>query len=184
MSHGTLFLLSAAETGRLFGLDQQTLIGIGIQLFNAAFLAAALSFLLYQPVRNFMRNRTEKIAAQLANAETDMAEAARLKNEYESKLSAVEAERKEILDNARALASDEKNRQIQEAKKEINILRENAAANIKREEEQLKNEISLYILDVSHVMASKFVAHAIDKETQDRMYRETIAELEGAAWPN
>jgi len=33
-------------------------------------------------------------------------------------------------------------------------------------------------------MAEKFVAHSIDKEAQDKLFAETMQELEEAAWPS
>lgn len=45
--------MQVVPDGRVFGLDAQTLISIGIQLFNAIILALALGFILYNPVKEF-----------------------------------------------------------------------------------------------------------------------------------
>ena len=46
---------------RLFGLDSQTLIQIGIQLLNGIILAVALGYILYKPVKEFLHKRSEGI---------------------------------------------------------------------------------------------------------------------------
>ena len=61
MSSKIILLAQAVPEGRVFGLDSQTLISIGIQLFNGSILAVALAFILYNPVKDFMEKRREKI---------------------------------------------------------------------------------------------------------------------------
>ena len=55
----TLLSAQAASAGRVFALDSQTLIGIAIQLINAVILAVVLGFMLYNPVKDFMRKRKQ-----------------------------------------------------------------------------------------------------------------------------
>ena len=70
--HNLIFLAQTVPEGRVFGLDSQTLISIGIQLFNAILLAVVLGYLLYKPVKEFMQNRTNRIQSQLDDAEATM----------------------------------------------------------------------------------------------------------------
>jgi hypothetical protein len=44
--------------------------------------------------------------------------------------------------------------------------------------------VSVHILEVSLAMAGKFVTHTIDKDVQDRMFNEAVAELEDTSWPS
>ena len=179
----TISLLTAPEP-RVFGLDQQTLISISIQLLNACILCAVLTFILYKPVRKFMQTRAEKIKAQMDNAEKSNAEAESLKNSYSKKLKDIELERIEIIDEAREVAAEKSKQMTDDAKREIHILRERAEADIQRERERLKEEIGRHILDISTAMAGKFVSQTIDKEMQDKIFEETMAELEATAWSN
>jgi len=177
-------ILAAVPEPRVFGLDQQTVISILIQLLNACVLAAVLSFLLYKPVRNFMQKRAEKIQSELDRAKDSMDEANKLKTKYEKKLREIESERVELLDKTREIAAEKSKQMTEETKKEINLLKERARTDIQRERENLKEEVGQNILEVSAAMAGKFVMCAIDKETQDKIFEETIAELEEAAWSN
>jgi len=185
-SEAVLFLTAAGDMppGRVFGLDLQAFISTGIMLFNACVLAAALSFILYKPVRNFMRKRTERFSAQFDQAEDQMASAGLMKAQYEEKLKDIESERIVVLDEARKVAAEERSKMLEEARRDIASMKERAAAGVEAERERLKDEMSAYILEASLAIAGKFVAHSMDKDTQDRMFNDTIAELEESGWLN
>jgi len=163
-------------------MDMDTVISAGANLVNVCVLAAALAFLLYRPVRDVLRKRAERIRGQLSQAEDDMAKAAELRIQYEQKIDEVEREREEILSEARKLAAETSRRLITEAKKEADALRERATANVEMEWERAEAEMRTAIIDISAVMAEKFVTLAIDKETHDRLFAKTVSDLEGATW--
>lgn len=180
----SMVLFLEAMPGRLFGLDQQTLIQIGIQLFNACVLAVALSLILYKPVRDFLQKRRDNIKARLDRAEEDMAKAQKLITQYEAKLWHIDRERMEILTDARKQASEKSKQIIEEAKEEAETIKERAAAEIENERENIKEDLKLYIIEVAAGMAGKYVAHTIDQDTRDRLLAETLRELEEATWLN
>jgi len=177
-------IAAAAELppGRVFNIDQQTLIQIVANVLNVAILAAFLAYLLYKPVRTILNKRTTKIQGQLTQAEEELEKATELRHKYEQKMEEVEREREEILSEARKTAADSGRRLISEAKKEADAVRERAAANVEMEWERAENEMRTAIIDVSAVMAEKFVSLAINKETHDRLFDETISDLEGMTW--
>ena len=182
------FLLFAAESvtelppGRVFGIDTATLINIVANLVNVTALAAILAYLLYKPVRNMLNKRTTKIQGQLIQAEEELEKATELRRKYEAKMEDVEREREEILGEARKIAADSSRRLLADAKKEADTIRERAAANVEMEWERAESDMRTAIIDVSAVMAEKFVSLAINKETHDRLFDETISDLEGMKW--
>jgi F-type H+-transporting ATPase subunit b len=179
-----LSLLAAVPEGRLFGLDAQTLFIFSVQLLNACILATALSYILYKPVQNFLQRRADKIQGQLDQAASEMAEASKLKHQYETSLREIEQERGDILAEAYKQAADKQREMIYEARKDSEALREQARADVQREQEHIQEALRMHIIDVSSVMAEKFITKNIDKETQDRLFAETLHELEEAAWPS
>mgnify|MGYP001252647009 FL=1 len=97
--HSDIILLAKAiPEGRLFGLDLQTLIQIGMQLLNAIILAVALAFILYKPVKEFLDKRTNGIQGKIDDADETMAKANELIAEYEDKIKNIEKERIDILE--------------------------------------------------------------------------------------
>jgi len=175
-------VVAEVPDGRVFGIDQQTLIQIIANVINVAVLAGFLAFLLYKPVRNILHKRTTKIQGQLTMAEEELEKATELRRKYEQRMEEVEREREEILGEARKVAADSSRRLLAEAKKEADTVRERAAANVEMEWERAENDMRTAIIDVSAVMAEKFVSLAINKETHDRLFDETISDLEGMTW--
>jgi len=180
------FLLYSVATelppGRIFDIDQQTLVQIVASIINVAVLAAVLAFLLYRPVRNILKKRTERISGQLIQANEDLAKAAELKQIYERKIEEIEREREEILVETRKTAADSSRRLLAEAKKDADAIKERASAGVKAEWDRAENDMRTAIIDVSSVMAEKFVSLAINKETHDKLFEETVSDLEGMKW--
>jgi len=174
-------VLAAAEP-RLFGLDQNTFISVAANLVNLVILAVVLSYLLYKPVRNFLRKRTDRIQGQIADAANEMAKAEELKLLYETKLEEVQGERDEILSEANKIAADKSQRLIAEARKEADAIRARAATNVEMEWERAETEMRNAIIEVSSVLAEKFVTLAINKETHDKLFEEALTDLEGVKW--
>jgi len=179
LGFGTGALLAAASEGRIFGLDQQTLISTGIQLFNACLLAVALTYILYKPVRKFMQKRADGIKAQLGMAENAVEKAEELRALYEKKLEDIEQERIALIDSAYALTVEKSKQMMDEANREIAEMRERAAAAMQVERERADEEIRLHIIEVASIMAGKIVADSIDEEAHNRLFAETLSELEG-----
>lgn len=176
------FVLSAVPEGRLFGVDMQLVQSAVMMVLNVGALAAVLAFLLYRPVRSVLQKRTERIQGQLTQAETELEKATELRKKYEKMMEDVELEREEILSKARKAAADNTRRLVEEAKKEADSIRERAAANVEMEWERTENDMRTAIIDVSAIMAEKFVSLAINKETHDRLFEETMSDLEGMKW--
>ena len=185
MDYGLVeFALSSVTEDRsfLFNIEAQTFINAGVNLFNVIILAAVLAYLLYRPIRNVLHKRTERIQGELKQAEEDMLRAAELKLQYEQKMEEVQRERDEILSEARKLASEAGQRLLAESKKEAEAIRTRASANIEMEWERAESEMRTAVIEISAAMAEKFVTLAINKETHDRLFNETMADLEGMSW--
>jgi len=175
-------LLAAASDGRIFALDEQTLVSIGIQLLNACILAAVLAYMLYKPVRKFLSKRKEGIQAQFNRAEDRQMRADELKDQYAKKLRELESERVGIIEKAHEFAAEQRRQMLLDAEEEVIAMKKRAAADIQAQHERADEELRLHVIDVAGALAEKFVAHTIDQNTQNRLFHETIACLEDTAW--
>lgn len=180
----TVFLARAVPEGRVFGLDSQTLISIGIQLLNGIILAAALTFILYKPVKKFMHKRTSRIQSKMDDADATMAKANELIAKYDRRLKEIDKERMDILEAARLKAADESKEILEEAKREAYEIKKRSMDSIAQDKERLKEETRLYIIELASLMAKKYITQSIDDETQNKLFEETIAQLEYAQWQN
>lgn len=163
-------------------LNEHTLVQVGIQLLNTIVLCAVLSWLLYTPVVKFLNARKEKIANQIDTTEKNLADADKLKKEYEDKLKNIEAEKASILDAARTQANKNSQQIIAEAKSEAESIRNRAMLDIQREQEKAKDEVKNQIVEISSLISSKFIAANMTQEEKDKMVEDTISDLEGVEW--
>ena len=176
------FIAATVPEARLFALDAQTMIQVGIILFNLVVLAFVMSRLLYKPVQKFMNNRANLIRDQLKRAEDELAKATELKLEYEQKIRDAKTERDHILETAQKLAAEKREEILAEARRDADKIKADSDAYIESEKLRVQDEIRAAILEVSSVMAEKFVSLSLDEDTHDRLFYETIAELERVPW--
>ena len=174
----TVFLLKTAPQGRVFGLDRQTAISIGIQLFNAAVLAAVLAFFLYRPVSSFLKKRREDIQKQLNDAAAAKDEAEKLKLLYEEKLLQAEAEKKNIIAEARKQAELLTEQLLAKAQGNAETLMEETLAAIQKEKDQAANAARQQIIEIAALMAEKIISRSLDEEAQNKLFEEVLIELE------
>ena len=77
---------------RMFNLDPQLIQDVIITAINIFILFLAGSYLMFNPVRNFLNKRKEGIANDIDKAKADMQDAEAMKAEYEAKLKEVDKE--------------------------------------------------------------------------------------------
>ncbi|WP_253288902.1 ATP synthase F0 subunit B [Amphibacillus sp. MSJ-3] len=177
-----VLLAQNVPEGRVFGLDMQTIVSIGIQLFNGIILAVALSYILYKPVKEFMRKRTEKIQGKINDADSTMAKANELITEYDQKIKDINKERIEILEAARLEAADESKIILAEARKEAQAVKERSLESVSKERKRLQEESRLYIIELASLMAKEYISENIDDSAQEKIFEETLARLEDTQW--
>ncbi len=167
---------------RMLGFDQQFLIALGWQLINTGVIIGVLAYFLYEPVKKFLKERQERIEKQINDAENIEKQAIELKNEYEQKLSKINVERTEILEDARKRATQMEAEIIAEAKAEARKVKERAMLDIEREEEKARDDMRTQIIELSTSMASRYVETNIDVETQNKLLDEVISDLGEIKW--
>lgn len=177
-----VFLAHSVPEGRLFAMDSQTLIQIGMQLFNATILTVVLTVILYKPVKEFMSKRSERIQGKIDDADGTMAKANELIAEYDEKIKDIEKERIEILEAARLEATDERALIIEEANKEAEEIKKRSIEGASLEKKKLQEESRLYIIELASLMAERYIVENIDNEAQDKFYEESLSQMEGAQW--
>ena len=167
---------------RLIGFDPQLLhdsILTGINIFILFFL---LSYLLFNPVRDVLEKRKQKIAQELAAAAGDMASASALKEEYEAKLKNVNKEAEDILEAARKKAKTRENEIIDEARAEASRIVERANREIELEKKKAIDDLKQDVVNIASLMAQKAVGNAIDIVIQNALIDETLKEMGESTW--
>ena len=169
---GSTFI-ALADDGRLFGLDYQLLLDAAITAFNVFILFVLLSYILFNPVRNMLKKRQDKITSDRESAKADKQQAQTLKAEYEEKLKQADKEAEAILSEARKVAMHNEQKIVDEAKQDARII-ERANTEAELEKQKVADEVKQQIIAVASVMAAKLVAKSIDDKENDALIEETL----------
>ncbi|MCD7724490.1 MAG: F0F1 ATP synthase subunit B [Clostridiales bacterium] len=167
---------------RLFDLDLQ-LISDSVLMIIAVFaLFLIASHLLFNPVRNMMQNRQNRIQNELDSAANDMENARALKEEYEAKLKDIDKEAEIILSEARKKALANENKIVADAKEEAARIIERANVEAELEKNKAADEVKREMVVLASMLAGKVVNAAIDTTVQDSLIDETLKEIGEGTW--
>lgn len=169
---------------RLFGLDAQLLFDTVILAVNVFLLFVILSYILFNPVRDMLNKRQDKIAGDLANADKQSKEADALKKEYEEKLMQADKEIEVMLSEARKKALKNQEIIIREAKEEAFLIMKRGTLEAGLEKKKAADELKKDFINVATQMAEKMIDVSIDSETQNRLLYETLEEIGDETWLN
>ena len=183
MNLGSTFV--ALETsGRLFGLDYQLLFDAAITAINVFILFLLLSVILFNPVRNMLKKRQDKITSDRETANQSREEALAMKAEYEEKLKAANKEAELILRDARKTAVHNEQKIIDEAKEEAARIIERANKEAELEKQKAADDVKQQIVAVSAMIASKLIAKSIDESESNAIIEQTLNEMGENTWRN
>jgi F-type H+-transporting ATPase subunit b len=167
---------------RLFNLDAQLLADSVLLAIAIFFLFLILSYLLWNPAKNLLTARRERIAEEIATAASDKKNASALKAEYETKLAEADKEVEAILAEARKKGMANASRIEAEAKEEAARIIARANEEAKLEAKRVEDEMKQQMIAVAALMASKVVSANIDTTIQDTLVDETLKEMGKATW--
>ena len=166
----------------LFDLTPQLLHDAVLSMIAVFTLFLVASHFLFNPVRDMMRKRQEKIKDELDDAKLNQEEAQRLKAEYEEKLRNVEKEAEEILSAARKTALANETKIIAEAKEEAARIRDRAITEAELEKKKVADDVKREMISIASVMAGKVVSASINTVMQDSLIEETLKEIGDTTW--
>ena len=182
--NGASMLVADADEGWLFGLDPQLLADTVLLAIAVFILFIILSYVLFNPAKDLLEKRRQKIREDLDTAEKAKKDAAALKTEYDEKLREVNKEAEEILSEARKKAKKNETRIIDEAKEEAARILERANQEIELEKKHAIDDMKQEMIQIASMMAGKVVAASIDTTVQDQLVEETLKEMGDETWLN
>lgn len=167
---------------RLIGFDPQLLHDAILTGINVFILFCALSYLLFNPVRDVLEKRRKKIADELEQAAEDKTSAEAMKAEYEAKIKDVSKEADEILEAARRKAKVREDEIINEAKAEAARIIERGRHEVELEKKKAVDELKQELVAIASLMAAKAIGNSIDVKIQDALIDETLKEMGESTW--
>lgn len=177
-----MVLASAQMEPRLFDLDFQLVHDAVLMIIAVFALFLIASHFLFNPVRDMMQNRQNRIKNELDSAAADMEDARVLKAEYEAKLKDIDKEAEAILSEARKKALANENKIVSDAKEEAARIIERAGVEAELEKSKAVDEVKREMVVLASLMAGKVVSAAIDTTVQDSLVEETLKEIGEGTW--
>jgi len=167
---------------RLFSLDAQFLFDAVVLALSMLVLFSLLSYLLFNPVRDMLEKRKQRVFDEQETAKRERQEATIYKEEYEQKLKEIKKEAEEILSEARKKAMKNEAKIVAEAKEEAARIIERANAEIELEKKHALDDMKQEMVAIAGLMAQKVVAASIDTKLQESLIEETLKEMGEQTW--
>ncbi len=177
-----VMLASDKTMERLFDLDVQLLHDAILTALALFILFLVMSYLLFNPVRDMLKKRQEKIRTDIEAADKDKQDAAALKAEYEEKLKQADSEVDEILANARKKALANEAQIVSDAKEEADRIVHQARNEAQLEKQRAADEMKQQMIEIASLMAGKVVSASIDTTVQNTLVEETLNEIGEGVW--
>ena len=167
---------------RLFNLDPQLLHDAVLLAIAVFVMFLFLSYMLFNPAREMLKKRQDKVKNDIDSAEKSREDAAKLKEEYENRLREIHKEEDAILSAARQKALENETKIIDQAKAEAANIIERANHQAELERKKAQDEIKKEIITVASMVAGKAVSEKLDIEIQDSLIDDTLKEIGEKTW--
>lgn len=167
---------------RLFDLDMQLIADAGLMIIAIFVLFLFASYFLFNPARELLKKRQDKIKGELDSAAQDMEEAAALRAEYEGRLKDIDKEAEEILGDARKRALANENKIVARAKEEAAEIIKRAKVEAELEKQKAADDVKREMVVIASLMAGKVVKTSIDTKVQESLVNETLKEIGESTW--
>ena len=167
---------------RLFSLDAQFLFDAVVLALSMLVLFSLLSYLLFNPVRDMLEKRKQRVFDEQETAKRERQEATIYKEEYEQKLKEIKKEAEDILSEARKKAMKNEAKIVAEAKEEAASIIERANAEIELEKKHALDDMKQEMIAIATMMAQKVVTASIDTKVQESLIEETLKEMGEQTW--
>lgn len=175
---------SPEVSNRIFGLDFQLIADALIVALAVFIVFLALSYLLFNPARELLKKRQDKVQGDLEFSAQEKKDAMALKSDYEAKLKNASQEVDEILSEGRKKALKRENDIVDEAKSEAARILDRANKEIELEKSKVKDEMKQEMVSVATAMAGKIIAENIDSAKQAHLVDEALNEMGDDTWQN
>jgi F-type H+-transporting ATPase subunit b len=146
------------------------------QLVNFSILLVILRFTLYRPVLRMLDERKQRIAEGLNAAEIARREAASAQANIQAQLEAARKEGQEIVANAQAIATRIETEAKEQAAREREAALEKARNEIQLERDRAIAELRREFAAITVAAAEKVINQSLDPQAHQRVIEETLAE--------
>jgi F-type H+-transporting ATPase subunit b len=145
-----------------------------LHMANTVMLLAALYYLLYKPVKKFLKAREEKVAAQLDNAAESQKQAAVLLDERQKQLNGAASEVASLIKTGEAQGKARADAVISAAQLDARQIAEKAKVQVRIMEQNAQQELYEDAAKLSVEIASMILEREVTIEDHKRLLREFL----------
>jgi len=167
---------------RLFNLDPQLLFDTVILAISVFVMFTFLSYLLFNPVRDMLKKREDRVKNDIETAQENREEALKLKQDYEARIRNIEKEAEGILAEARQKALRNEEKILDEAKEEAARMIARANAQIELDKKKAADDMKKEMISIASLMAEKVVKTSMTEEIQSQIMEDTLKEIGDQTW--
>jgi F-type H+-transporting ATPase subunit b len=157
---------------------------VGAQVLNFLILVWLLKHFLYKPILNAIDAREKRIAAELTDANAKRTEAEKERGDFQNKNKALDEQRSALLGKATAEAKAERERLLDQARKDADTLRVSQATALRNDQLRLSVEIARLAKEEVFGIARKALADLATVSLEERVgevFTRRLREMEGKA---
>jgi F-type H+-transporting ATPase subunit b len=169
-------------SGKIFGLDVQIIFDAVILALAVFFLFFLLSYFVFNPARDYLEKRRERVASDLAAAAEEKREAMEFKAEYDARLRDADAEVDRILSEGKRKAKRREGEIIDAANAEASRIMERTEREIAMEKSKVKDDIKKEMVAVATEMAGRFVSESMTASRQEQLVDDVLKEIGETTW--
>ncbi|MBQ4830110.1 F0F1 ATP synthase subunit delta [Alteromonas sp. MMG017] len=147
------------------------------QIINFLILVWLLKRFLYKPILDGIDARENKISRVLSSAETKKKNAETLENQYNEKLTNIDAERSAIIKLAKEEAQKAHIAAMQNAKVQADAFAIKRTAALNTEIQTLQNEVINKSVKEVFALSRKVISELSDQQLQDKMFDKLLSHL-------
>lgn len=167
---------------RLFNLDPQLLFDAAVLAVSVFVMFTFLSYLLFNPVRDMLKKREDRVKNDIQTAEENREEARKLKADYEARIRNIEKEAEMILTEARQKALKNEAKILDDAKEEASRIVARASAQIELDKKKAADDMKKEMISIASLIAEKVVAASMTADIQNRLVEDTLKEIGDQTW--
>ncbi len=147
------------------------------QLINFGVVVTVLSYLLYKPVLNMLRERTERIEQSLQEADQVKQQLANARRDYDAEIARARQEAAGILSQAQDRARAQEAEIIAQARQDADRIRSDAREQALQERDQLLREVKDQLAELVTLAASRVLQAELSTQGHDKLIEESLAAL-------
>lgn len=148
---------------------------------NFLILAFLLGKFAWKPVMKILDDREKKIKEDISSAQVARDEAQKIKQEMEAKLKDISSQSIQKLKEAQTIAEGEKQKIIDEAKKQAGSIIEQAKAEIDAQTQKAVETLKAQMADTTLLALKKIITKQEDEKTSRAQVQKVLKEIEEKA---